>query len=297
MRTSTCDDDDDCFHRTAPHRRIITLMSHLISPSSSSSSSQQQSSRIVSTHDVMMSNKSSSSSSSSDSIAAVDDELDALVRRADEMRADQIRREAGTTKRRGGGIDSSGDIQQQQQQLKFMPYLIVPTFVEESTKAGQEKRARRRKRVKILYDVQTTRAQTPAYLDVSQDDPKTPLAFRYIRIILLTAEARRAQDIHLDQHSATAMSVVFATQLGVTGRIVIKGAVVQSIIYYLGFYDLVAQGKQLSSDPGPVRDYKLSIKVHTHAFLSGTHNVYRVNCIRTNHEQFYYHIVMRVLQS
>lgn len=213
------------------------------------------------------------------------------------MREEQLYRESGTPKSASLHTAAAADNDSVLHQLKYMPYLIVPTFVEEATKAGQEKRARRRKRVRILYDVQTARAQTPAYLDVSQDDPKTPLAFRYIRIILLTAEARRAQDIHLDQHSATAMSVVFATQLGVTGRIVIKGAVVQSIMYYLGFYDLVAQGKQLAGDPGPVRDYKLSIKVHTHAFLSGTHNVYRVNCIRTNHEQFYYHIVMRVLQS
>lgn len=90
--------------------------------------------------------------------------------------------------------------------LKFTPYLIVPTHVEESERAGNENRERRRKRVKILYDVHTSRAQTPAFLDVSQDDPKTPLAFRYIRIILLTATARKAQDIHLDQYSRTSMS-------------------------------------------------------------------------------------------
>jgi len=134
--------------------------------------------------------------------------------------------------------------------LKFVPYLIVPTFVEESTKSGQESRERRRQRINILYDVTTARAQIPAFLDVSQDDPKTPLAFRYIRIILLTGLERKAQDIHLDQYSRRSMSVVYVTQLGVTGRIIIKGAVVQSIIYYIAFYDLLTAGKTL---PGAVR--------------------------------------------
>jgi hypothetical protein len=203
---------------------------------------------------------------------AAEDELDILIRRAEEMRIQEQKANAGVRKIQLGT---------KHEQVKFMPYLIVPTHVEESTKAGIESRARRRKRVKILYDVHTSRAQTPAYLDVSQDDPKTPLAFRYIRIILLTADARRAQDIHLDQHSARCMSVVFATQLGVTGRLVIKGAVVQSIIYYIAFYDLLTAGKSM---PGPVRDYSLQIKTRTHAFLTGTHSVYRVNCIRTNHE-------------
>jgi hypothetical protein len=142
--------------------------------------------------------------------------------------------------------------------------------------------------------VNTSRAQTPAFLDVSQDDPKTPLAFRYIRIILITASTRKAQDIHLDQYSRNSMSVTFTTQLGITGRLVIKGVIVQSIIYYIAFYDLLTSGKPL---PGPVRDYSLKIKVDSHAFLQGTHNVYRVNCIRTNHELGFYHIVMRVLQN
>ena len=154
---------------------------------------------------------------------------------------------------------------------------------------------------------------------------QTPLAFRYIRIILLTAEARRAQDIHLDQHSGRVLSVCFATQLGVSSRWVIRGAVAQSIVYYLAFYDLLVAGKGM---PGAVRDYTLSIKVpslfcffifffssrnthtrahtHTHTrnqqvrshdFLAGTHNVYRVNCIRTNHDLGFYHIVMRTLQN
>jgi hypothetical protein len=177
---------------------------------------------------------------------------------------------------------------------RYMPHIIVPTYVEESTRAGKENRERRRKRVKILYDVQTLRAQTPAFLDVSLDDPKTPLSFRYIRIILLTAEARKAQDIHLDQYSSNCMSVVFATQLGVTGKLVIRGAIVQSIIYYIAFYDLLTAGKSM---PGAVRDYSLKIKVRSHDFLQGTFNVYRVNCIRTNHELSLYHIVMRTLQN
>jgi len=32
--------------------------------------------------------------------------------------------------------------------------------------------------------------------------------------------------------------------------------------------------------PGPVHDYKIAIKVRSGDFLKGTHNVYRVNCIR-----------------
>lgn len=216
--------------------------------------------------------------------AAAEDELDVLVKRAEEMRLQEEQMERGIRKQSNT---------QQFEQVKYIPYLIVPTYVEESTKAGEESRARRRKRVKILYDVHTTRAQTPAFLDVSQDDPKTPLAYRYIRIILLTAEARKAQDIHLDQHSSKSLSVIYVTQLGVTGRLVIRGAVVQSIIYYIAFYDLLIAGKAM---PGAVRDYSLKVKVRTHAFLSGTHNLYRVNCIRTNHELGFYHIVMRVLQ-
>jgi hypothetical protein len=31
---------------------------------------------------------------------------------------------------------------------------------------------------------------------------------------------RKAQDIHLDQYSSKSMSVVFTTQLGLTGRVV-----------------------------------------------------------------------------
>jgi len=58
---------------------------------------------------------------------------------------------------------------------------------------------RRRKRVALTYDVNSARSRIPEHLDVTQDDATTPLAFRIIRIILLTAEARRAQDIHLDQ--------------------------------------------------------------------------------------------------
>jgi hypothetical protein len=228
---------------------------------------------------------SQSGSGSSISNAAAEDELDILVRRAEDMRIQEEESAAGYLKRKSGQV---------YEQVKYMPYLIVPTYVEESARAGQQSRARRRKHVKILYDVHSARTQTPAFLDVSQDDPKTPLAFRYIRIILLTGEARRAQDIHLDQHSARCMSVVFATQLGVTGRIVIRGAVVQSIIYYIAFYDLLSAGKSM---PGPVRDYALQIKVKSHAFLQGTHNVYRVNCIRTNHELGFYHIVMRTLQN
>lgn len=217
--------------------------------------------------------------------SAAEDELDILIRRAEELRIQEEQFESGKRKVQP---------KQQYERIKYMPYIIVPTFLEESTKAGQESRERRRKRVKILYDVHTARAQTPVYLDVSQDDPKTPLAFRYIRIILLTAEARNAQDIHLDQYSSKTMSVVFVTQLGITGRLIIKGAVVQSIIYYIGFYDLLSQGKPM---PGPVRDYSLKIKVRSHAFLGGTHNMYRVNCIRTNHELGFYHIVLRRLQS
>lgn len=219
------------------------------------------------------------------SAVAAEDELDVLVKRAEEVRREQEHESQGTIKQTP--LDKF-------EKVNYMPYLIVPTHVEESTKAGEENRARRRKRVKILYDVRTARAQTPAFLDVSQDDPKTPLAFRYIRIILLTAEARRAQDIHLDQHSSKAMSVNYVTQLGITGRLVIRGAIVQSIIYYIAFYDLLIAGKPM---PGPVRDYSLKIKVRTHAFLQGTHNLYRVNCIRTNHDLGLYHIVMRVLQN
>ncbi|KAG2373333.1 hypothetical protein C9374_012199 [Naegleria lovaniensis] len=216
---------------------------------------------------------------------AAEDELDILVRRAEEMRIQEELIEKGTLKHASGKI---------YEVVKYIPHLIVPTYVEESTRAGMESRERRRQRIKILYDVQTTRAQTPAFLDVSQDDPKTPLAFRYIRIILTTAEARRAQDIHLDQYSANCMSIVYATQLGVTGKLVLKGAVVQSIIYYIAFYDLLSSGKPM---PGAVRDYSLKIKVRSHDFLQGTFNVYRVNCIRTNHELGLYHIVMRTLQN
>ncbi|EFC50086.1 predicted protein [Naegleria gruberi] len=216
---------------------------------------------------------------------AAEDELDVLVKRAEDMRIQEELTEKGTIKKSSGKI---------YEVVKYMPHLIVPTYVEESTRAGMETRERRRQRIKILYDVQTTRAQTPAFLDVSQDDPKTPLAFRYIRIILTTAEARRAQDIHLDQYSANCMSIVYATQLGVTGKLVLKGAVVQSIIYYIAFYDLLSAGKAM---PGAVRDYSLKIKVRSHDFLQGTFNVYRVNCIRTNHELGLFHIVMRTLQN
>jgi len=216
---------------------------------------------------------------------AAEDELDILVRRAEEMRIQEELAEKGQLKQASN---------QTFETVKYLPHLIVPTYVEESTRAGMESRERRRQRIKILYDVQTTRAQTPAFLDVSQDDPKTPLAFRYIRIILTTAEARKAQDIHLDQYSANCMSIVFATQLGVTGKLVLKGAIVQSIIYYIAFYDLLSAGKPM---PGAVRDYSLKIKVRSHDFLQGTFNVYRVNCIRTNHELGLYHIVMRTLQN
>lgn len=223
--------------------------------------------------------------------------MDILVRQAEDLRIEQEqqrRQKAQKSQKAQKAQDGQTQQTQQYEKVKYMPYIIVPTFVEESTRAGEQSRARRRKRVKILYDVHSARAQTPAFLDVSSDDPKTPLAFRYIRIILLTAEARRAQDIHLDQHSSHSMSVVYTTQLGVTGRVMVRGAIVQSIIYYIAFYDLLTAGKSM---PGPVRDYALQIKVKTHAFLQGTHNVYRVNCIRTNHELGYYHIVMRVLQN
>ena len=216
---------------------------------------------------------------------AAEDELDILVRQAEEMRLQEEWERRGRRKRVPG---------EQFEKVSFVPYVIVPSFVEESSKTGEESRARRRSRVRIVYDVHTARAQAPAALDVSQDDLKTPLAFRYIRIILLTAEARRAQDIHLDQHSSRCLSVCFATQLGVSSRWVIRGQVAQSIVYYLAFYDLLVAGKGM---PGAVRDYTLSIKVRTHDFLAGTHNVYRVNCIRTNHDLGLYHIVMRTLQN
>ena len=97
--------------------------------------------------------------------------------------------------------------------VKFFPHLFA-NIVEDSVKSvrghkfhcsiftfcqGEQVLARRRKRVAITYDVNSARARTPENLDVTQDDAATPLAFRLIRIILLTAEARRAQDIHLDQ--------------------------------------------------------------------------------------------------
>eukprot|EP00761_Pharyngomonas_kirbyi_P009388 gb/GECH01009404.1/.p1 GENE.gb/GECH01009404.1/~~gb/GECH01009404.1/.p1 ORF type:complete len:247 (+),score=34.74 gb/GECH01009404.1/:1-741(+) len=217
---------------------------------------------------------------------AADDELDILVRQAEETRIQEEEERAGRPKKHRRSA--------QGEQINYTPHLIVPTFEEESTAAGRQSRARRRKRVNILFDVQTSKGQTPAFLDVSQDDPQTPLAFRYIRIILLAGEARRAQDIHLDQHSRRCLSIVFATQMGVTGRLVLRGAVVQSIIYYLAFYDLLVAGKPL---PGAVRDYSLSIRVRPHDFLQGTHKLYRVNCIRTNHELGLYHIVMRTLQN
>jgi len=75
------------------------------------------------------------------------------------------------------------------------------------------------------------------------DDAATPLAFRLIRIFLLTAEARKAQDIHLDQYSGTSMSVLFTTQLGMTGRLMIQGAVVQDIITYLAHYEQLTTGE------------------------------------------------------
>lgn len=56
----------------------------------------------------------------------------------------------------------------------------------------------------------SARARTPENLDVTQDDAATPLAFRLIRIILLTAEARRAQDIHLDQVDSLSPLFMFA---------------------------------------------------------------------------------------
>eukprot|EP00697_Spironema_sp_BW2_P002690 gnl/Spiro4/13596_TR7243_c0_g1_i1.p1 gnl/Spiro4/13596_TR7243_c0_g1~~gnl/Spiro4/13596_TR7243_c0_g1_i1.p1 ORF type:complete len:244 (+),score=23.06 gnl/Spiro4/13596_TR7243_c0_g1_i1:62-793(+) len=176
----------------------------------------------------------------------------------------------------------------------FVPYVIVPSFVDQSTQAARQNRERRSKRVKILYDVHTPRAQMPTHLDVSLDDANTPLAFRFIRIILLTAEARRAQDIHFDQYSSNAMSVTFVTQHGITKRIVVKGSVVQDIIGYLAHYESLISGKPL---PGPIHDFALSIKVRPTEYLHGTHRHYRVNSIRTNHELGYYHIVMRVLQS
>ena len=115
----------------------------------------------------------------------IEDELEQLIDRAEEIK-----------------IEKKPEKQLEKKEFKYLPYLMVPSFVEESTKAGENQRERRRQRVNILYDVNTARAQTPAffgkkkkkkklkkkknYKDVSQDDPKTPLAFRYIRIILLT---------------------------------------------------------------------------------------------------------------
>nr|QRZ58748.1 general secretion pathway protein EL2 [Malawimonas jakobiformis] len=216
---------------------------------------------------------------------AAEDEPDLYLRDAEERRREETYLNAGTLKE-----TTSKDSKPQ----KFFPHLIVPTYVEDSVKSGEEVLARRRKRVAITYDVNSARARTPENLDVTQDDAATPLAFRLIRIILLTAEARRAQDIHLDQYSGRAMSVVFTTQLGMTQPLFIRGSVVQAIISYLAHYEQITQGKPM---PGPVHDYKIAIKVRPADFLKGTHNVYRVNCIRTNHELGLYHIVMRVLQN
>lgn len=40
-------------------------------------------------------------------------------------------------------------------ELRYVPYVIVPTFLEESARAGLESRSRRRQRVRFLYDVQS----------------------------------------------------------------------------------------------------------------------------------------------
>jgi hypothetical protein len=216
--------------------------------------------------------------------SAAVDELDQLIRRAEDIRREE---EANPV------VDTSSTVSGPL--LKpFVPYLVVPTYVEQAQKSGARSREQRRQKVNILYDVATSRAQQPVHLDVSSDDPLTPKAFRIIRVVLLSAEARGAQDVHWDQHSARVLSVVFTTPLGITKRLVIKGPVVQSVIYYLGFHDLVSANKGM---PGAVRDYSLKIKLRSHDFLHGTHHVYRVNCIRTNHELGFYHIVMRLLQG
>jgi hypothetical protein len=88
------------------------------------------------------------------------------------------------------------------------------------------------------------------------------------------------------------MAVVFTTQLGLTQPVYIRGAVVQSIISYLAHYEQITTGAHSYPSacvclpgagkplPGPVHDYKIAVKVRPGDFLKGTHNVYRVNCIR-----------------
>ncbi|KAF0852423.1 Type II secretion system (T2SS)-related protein GspEL2 [Andalucia godoyi] len=284
--------------------RLSALFSHLREPSIASDSSSRVNPSVDhkdldSEHGLR-----SGEPPSENAESGVDpiDELDELIRRAEEIRRlKETQRSNVSVPVSDDSFDVDGGesatmMREMQSRLSMMftPYLVVPTFVEESAKSGLENRERRRKRVSILYDVSTSRAQQPVHLDVSVDDPKTPKAFGIIRTVLLAAEARNAQDVHWDQHSARAVSVIFTTPLGITKRVVIKGPVVQSIIYYLGFHDLVSANKGM---PGPVRDYALKIKLRTHDLVHGTHHLYRVNCIRTNHELGFYHIVMRLLQN
>lgn len=262
-------------------------------------------------------------------VFGINDELDILLRRAEELKRSgallspmasaAVDGDLPTDMLAAGALRDPGRQQRQCEAAKFLPFLIVPEPVVTSGSssamadnaarpfrtggaasaptAAASSRGRRMLRVPILYDVRTSRALQPTDLDVSLDDAATPRSFRYIRIILLTAEARSVQDIHLDQLGPSALSVVFTTQIGVTKPLVVQGAVAASIIYYLGFHDLLAQNKATASQLPPVRDYALRIKVRPHDFIHGTHMLFRVNCIRTNHETGLYHIVMRLLQS
>jgi hypothetical protein len=87
----------------------------------------------------------------------IDDELDQFYERAEEIRIKNEKDEKGILKNKNINYEK----------FKYIPYLIVPSYVEESTKKGQENRERKRQRVKLLYDLNEQRAQTPAFLDVS----------------------------------------------------------------------------------------------------------------------------------
>jgi hypothetical protein len=62
----------------------------------------------------------------------IEDELEQLIDRAEEIK-----------------IEKKQDKLEEKKEYKYFPYLMVPSYVEESTKAGENQRERRRQRVKI----------------------------------------------------------------------------------------------------------------------------------------------------
>jgi hypothetical protein len=67
----------------------------------------------------------------------IEDELEQLIDRAEEIK-----------------IEKKQETLEEKKEYKYFPYLMVPSYVEESTKAGENQRERRRQRVKIRSNLQ-----------------------------------------------------------------------------------------------------------------------------------------------